>query len=281
MEMHQIRYFLAVAETLNFTRAAADCNVAQPSLSRAIKLLEEELGGDLFRRERGRTHLTELGRAMQPCLRQSYESALSAKERAARFRRLETAPLRLGISKSVALGVVAPMLRELAGAFPGLELHVLRAAGVDVLESLKAGGIDVAVAALEDGWDRLDRWSLFQEGFVALGAAKVARDGDILIARPYCESASRAEALLAVGGLKMRGVCTVSGDDDAVELAARGLGIAIVPASTGRLAPQVARMALESAARRSVYAYAVAGRQRSPAVSGLLGLLRAADWAAP
>ena len=59
MEMHQIRYFLAVCEELNFTRAAETCHVAQPSLTRAIKLLEEELGGPLFHRERARTHLTE------------------------------------------------------------------------------------------------------------------------------------------------------------------------------------------------------------------------------
>ncbi len=50
MEMHQVRYFLAVARTLNFTRAADECNVTQPSLTRAIKQLEAELGGDLFRR---------------------------------------------------------------------------------------------------------------------------------------------------------------------------------------------------------------------------------------
>ena len=50
MELHQIRYFLAVCDTLNFTRAAERCNVAQPSLTRAVKLLEDELGGALFRR---------------------------------------------------------------------------------------------------------------------------------------------------------------------------------------------------------------------------------------
>ena len=75
MEMHQVRYFLAVARTLNFTRAAEECNVAQPSLTRAIKLLEEELGGDLFRRERSLSHLTELGTRMLPLLQQCYESA--------------------------------------------------------------------------------------------------------------------------------------------------------------------------------------------------------------
>ena len=68
MELHQVRYFLAVCRTLNFTRAAEDCNVAQPSLTRAIQKLEEEFGGLLFHRERANTHLTELGRAMQPLL---------------------------------------------------------------------------------------------------------------------------------------------------------------------------------------------------------------------
>jgi Bacterial regulatory helix-turn-helix protein, lysR family len=52
LEMHHIRYFLAVGETLNLTRAAERCNVAQPALTRAIKVLENELGGELLRRER-------------------------------------------------------------------------------------------------------------------------------------------------------------------------------------------------------------------------------------
>ena len=58
MEMHQVRYFLAVARALNFTRAAEECHVAQPSLTRAIRQLEGELGGDLFRRERPQAQLT-------------------------------------------------------------------------------------------------------------------------------------------------------------------------------------------------------------------------------
>ena len=64
MEMKQVRYFVAVAETLNFTRAAEQCNVTQPALTRAIKQLEFELGGDLIRREGRNTHLTDLGNRM-------------------------------------------------------------------------------------------------------------------------------------------------------------------------------------------------------------------------
>src|SRR3954451_11843745 len=82
MEMHQIRYFFAVCEELNFTRAAERCNVAQPSLTRAIKLLEEELGGVLFHRERNNTHLSELGHMVKPHLEQVHAQAEAAKRQA-------------------------------------------------------------------------------------------------------------------------------------------------------------------------------------------------------
>ena len=87
MELHQIRYFLAVSSTLNFTRAAEECHVSQPSLTRAIKKLEDELGEELFRRERSRTHLTELGRVMVPFLQQSLDSAMAAKAHAQSYGR--------------------------------------------------------------------------------------------------------------------------------------------------------------------------------------------------
>jgi len=62
MELHQVRYYVALCKALNFTRAAEACNVTQPALTRAIQRLEEELGGPLFQRERNLTQLTELGR---------------------------------------------------------------------------------------------------------------------------------------------------------------------------------------------------------------------------
>src|SRR5690242_6085953 len=79
MEMYQVRYFLSVARTLNFTRAAEECEVAQPSLSRAVKQLEAELSGELFRRERPQAILTELGQRMLPILTRCHESANNAR----------------------------------------------------------------------------------------------------------------------------------------------------------------------------------------------------------
>jgi LysR family hydrogen peroxide-inducible transcriptional activator len=60
MEMHQVRYFLALCDEQNFTRAAQRCDVAQPSLTRAINKMEAELGGSLFDRDRTNTRLTDL-----------------------------------------------------------------------------------------------------------------------------------------------------------------------------------------------------------------------------
>lgn len=79
IEMHQIRYFLALASTENFTRAAEECHISQPALTRSIKQLEAALGGRLFNREAKHSRLTPLGLATLPYLKRCYESALGAK----------------------------------------------------------------------------------------------------------------------------------------------------------------------------------------------------------
>ena len=88
MELHQIRYFLALCEELNFTRAAERCGVAQSSLTRAIKALEIELGGALFHRERANTRLSRLGEKVRPLLEQAYRPVEAAHRQADDFVRL-------------------------------------------------------------------------------------------------------------------------------------------------------------------------------------------------
>src|SRR5438034_11525801 len=108
MEMHQVRYFLATVSELNFTKAAEKCNVSQPSLTRAIKQLEGELGGDLFRRERPQAQLTELGERMHPLLKQCYESALGARSLASSLKSGAVGSLRLALSRTTELSLVMP-----------------------------------------------------------------------------------------------------------------------------------------------------------------------------
>ena len=95
MEMHQVRYFLALCEDLNFTHPAERCHVAQPSLTRAIRQLEQELGGALFHRERAHTHLSELGQIVRPHLEQVYREMQEAKREAGDFAKLRRTPLKL------------------------------------------------------------------------------------------------------------------------------------------------------------------------------------------
>jgi len=86
MELHQVRYFLALCEEQNFTRAAKRCGVSQPSLSNAIKRLEEELGGSLFYRHRVGCSLSELGLELRPHLAKLGETVTDVRARATRFR---------------------------------------------------------------------------------------------------------------------------------------------------------------------------------------------------
>ena len=85
MEMRRVRYFLALSEMLNFTRAAERCNVTQPTLTAAIRRLEEELGDPLFHRERNRSHLTELGRLIRPHFERIYASTEAVRSDAMDF----------------------------------------------------------------------------------------------------------------------------------------------------------------------------------------------------
>src|SRR3954453_15789568 len=75
LQLYQVRYFLALAKTLNFTRAAEQCNVTQPALTEAIQKLEQELSGALIHRERHLTQLTDLGKMILPTLENIFSAA--------------------------------------------------------------------------------------------------------------------------------------------------------------------------------------------------------------
>src|SRR3954452_9658473 len=98
MELHQVRYFLALASTLNFTRAAEQCNVTQPALTKGVQKLEQQLGGQLIYRERQLTQLTDLGKEVLPLLARTMASAETARRKAQEFQRKEIAPLKIGLA---------------------------------------------------------------------------------------------------------------------------------------------------------------------------------------
>ena len=290
MEMHQVRYFLAVARTLNFTRAAEECNVAQPSLTRAIRQLEGELGGDLFRRERPHAQLTELGQRMLPLLKQCYDSAMSARALASAIKKGEVGALRLALSTTIDPSLVTPHVVELGKLFEGLELKLLRGTAREVLEHLKQGNVELAIAArIDDEWERLDSWALFTEDFQlfvnamhAFSTRPSVMIDDLrperLMVRTYCETTPELIELLRMREFDVTRFHEVSTDGDLIALLEAGLGVALVPRST-KSTDSLLRVGVEGfEIKRTVQLYGVAGRQRTAVASAMMKMLRAYDW---
>ena len=288
--MHHIRYFLALSETLNMTKAAERCNVAQPALSRAIKALETELGGELPRRERTLSHLTELGQRMLPMLRQCYETALAAKMVATSISKGETAPLSVAVTHTVALGPFAPMLRELSRAFPSLQLMLRRGSGHEVAEYLRSGIVELAIAGpLGESWSRLDTLPLFEEPFglvVSCTHRLAGRDkaefsdlaSETLLINSAFEMIEELTACLDANGILDTATHQVATQEDLLELLKADLGVAIIPVGTVET-NGICQMALKQLNLvRKVSVYTVAGRHRAIACATLFNLLRAADW---
>ena len=290
MEMHQVRYFLAVARLLNFTRAADDCNVTQPSLTRAIKQLEAELGGDLFRRERPAAQLTELGLRMHPLLQQCYDAASGARMLASSFKSGEVGALRIALSHSIDLSLLIPYLNQIKRQFNRLEFRFLRGSSQEVGEYLKKGEAELGIAAeLGDDWDRLDTWPLFTEDFYLVINRRhplASRDNigfddlrtEQLLSRNYCEHSDRLGRSLREHGIAVDRSHEVSSERDLIELLEADIGVAVIP-RTASLPDTLKRAPVDGLnSRRTVHLYGVAGRQRTAVASAVMRMLRGADW---
>lgn len=293
MEMQQVRYFLAVAKTLNFTRAAEACNVTQPALTRAIKQLEDELGGELIRREGRLSHLTDLGTRMLPLLTQCYESALNAKALAAKVKSGDVARLAIGISLTLEIALLLPALNELQRAFPELQLELRRAKGAQVAEWLKNGEVELAFGGpLGETWDRLDCWPMFSEAFDLVVAndhplinvndpdeqIELVRSERLLVHIMQDEAELSANSIEAAG-IRLDDAHKVGCNRDLETMVAARFGVAILPAS---LFPSMELVHLPFPGlelKRTVAIYSIAGRARSREAAALLNLTRATDWA--
>jgi DNA-binding transcriptional LysR family regulator len=289
MEMHQVRYFLAVARVLNFTRAADECNVTQPSLTRAIKQLESELGGDLFRRERPAAQLTELGLRMHPLLKQCYDAATGARQLASSFKSGEVGALRIALTHSIDLSLLIPHLDQIKRLFNRLEFRFLRGNSREVGEFLKKGEAELGIAAeIGEEWDRLDAWPLFTEGFQLvvnnrhpLADREAITFEDLqtqqLLSRTFCEHAERLGASFRDHGIDVE-LSHISSERDLIELLEADIGVAIIPRSVST--PESLKRANVDGLdiRRTVHLYGVAGRERTAVASAVMRMLRGADW---
>ncbi|MFK7996225.1 MAG: LysR family transcriptional regulator [Granulosicoccus sp.] len=166
MEIQQIRYFLALSEDLNFTRAAERCGVSQPSLTRAIKRLEDDLGAQLVRRERSRTHLTELGLKIKPQLERALALTEKAQIDAQEFTQMKTPKLNIGVMNTVGAERLMSIINHLHRKFPPLKLTLRTASGNNVSEWLLSGEVDVAIVGMPNYPDLIAVNELYEERYM-------------------------------------------------------------------------------------------------------------------
>lgn len=242
MELRHLRYFQAVADTLNFTRAAERLHIAQPPLSRQIQQLEEELGTPLL--ERGRPlRLTEAGRyfhEQSAALLQQVQALCDTTRRIGQGQRQW---LGIGFAPSTLYAVLPELIRELRQD-PDLELGLQEMTTLQQVEALKSGRIDIGFGRIRFDDPAIHQQVLREDPLVAVLPAghrllgrpvslqQLAGEPFVLYpANPRPSYADHVLALFANRGLAVRIGQWANELQTAIGLVAAGLGVALVPAS--------------------------------------------------
>ncbi|HGM4478389.1 LysR family transcriptional regulator [Pseudomonas aeruginosa] len=242
MELRHLRYFQALARTLNFTRAAEQLHIAQPPLSRQIQQLEEMLGVALL--ERGRPlRLTEAGRffhEQSATLLDQLESICDSTRRIGQGQRQWFG---IGFVLSALYGVLPELIRHLRGD-PELELGLLEMTTLQQVEALKSGRIDIGFGRIRIDDPAIRQSVLSEEPLVAalpaghtllgqpLSLERLSREPFVLYpGQPRPSYADHVLALFATHGLSLRVTQWANEMQTAIGLVAAGLGATLVPAS--------------------------------------------------
>ena len=291
MEMHQVRYFLAAAIELNFTKAATKCNVSPPSLLRAIKLLEQEFGGPLFNRERGRMHLTELGRIALPHLSAIQSETHDVKSKARKFVTLGAATLKLGIMCTIAPSNFVALIDGFRARYPAVGLQLLDGTANHLETQLLAGELEVAIYATPSQpiHERIHNLPLFREQMVIAVHSKhplaktkaiemASLNGEPYLDRVHCEFSNYALKIFEERSVVGPTVYQSDRDDWILAMTAAGMGYGFMPRSNARFPGVVSRPLVEPEFWRTVNLATKRGRPHSPAVGAFVREAMRTKW---
>lgn len=190
MELHQLRYFLAVARTRNFSRAAEQCHVAQPSLSQQIMKLEGELEERLFERTKREVSLTPAGELFRQHAERVIEALEEAKDSVRDVSGLVQGRVVLGALPTIAPYYLPKRMRKFTERFPGVELIVHEDTTAQLVQAVLAKEIDLALVSLPVERRGLTAVEFFHEPLLAALPAKhrLARRATLKLDDLECEA---------------------------------------------------------------------------------------------
>ncbi len=247
MELRQLEYVVAIADTGGFTRAGHRCHVAQPALSRQVAQLEAELGVRLFHRTSREVRLTGAGHAFIPAARRVLAEAASARAAVDALARVYRGQVRLGATQTASGSLdLAGLLGEFRRRFPGVTVMITAGPRQELLDGVAAGDLDIALAAsagrAPDGMQF--QALLADEPLLAVvsgddqlaarksvSLAEIAARGPCVEFRPGTELRRRMDAEFRSRGLTRAIAYELGQLTEMVRFARAGLGTAIVPRS--------------------------------------------------
>ncbi|WP_069884882.1 LysR family transcriptional regulator [Streptomyces luteocolor] len=243
MDLQQMRYVLAVAETASFTRAAERCHVVQSALSHQVARLEKELGARLFERTSRRVRLTTAGEAFLPAARQSLEAAERARAEVAAATGEIRGKLVVGSIPTVAAVDLPAVLRDYRLRYPQVRISLRTGSSERLIEQVRDGGLDAAFLGVPPGFraQGVHDHQLAHGRHVAVVAPghpladRAEVDLSDLADEVFVDfadgSAARAQSdeAFAAAGLRREVAFEVSGVELMARMVRTGLGIALLP----------------------------------------------------
>jgi len=239
LDRYLLRYFLAVVDQGSFSRAAAHCNVSQPTLSVGIAKLERSLSAALFFRSNQRVQLTEAGsRFLSHARRIEREFNLAQQ---AMVGTSSEPILRLGILHSIPGALIADAVRETNSVTPHTAVELVYGSERELVGHLARGRIDVAVTLVSRGADRFLEQPLMEEGFAlalsrdhpfATRSEIAAEDlaSEVMIVRRHCEALSETSRHFTERGVRPHFALRSTNDERVLQMVAAGLGLTVMPA---------------------------------------------------
>ena len=244
----------------------------------------------LFRRERNRTHLTDLGRLLRPQLEEVMRRSEAVKSAARSFLKLDDAPLKLGVMCTIGPVRFMGFLARFRADNPGVELTLVEGVPERLSALLLAGDLDVAIMAQPEAFDeRLDLRVLYREPYViafppghrfeAMNAVPVAAlAGEDYLLRVNCEYKDFIGDACRGHGFSTAKVYRSEREDWVQAMALAGMGVTFLPAYSPLIPGLLTRVVVDPEIARDVTLATIAGRRFSPAVAGFVRAVQAYKW---